>query len=120
MLGKTFQAHRVVWLHLYGVWPVEQLDHIDRNRKNNAPSNLREASNIQNSRNRSTHRNNTTGAAGIWWHKPTAKWRASIRHEGKRIHLGLFEEKADAVAARKLAESRYYGEFAACRASCST
>jgi hypothetical protein len=39
---KLYLSHRVAWLYVYGVWPSNQLDHIDGNKANNAILNLRE------------------------------------------------------------------------------
>lgn len=41
--GKRYKtlSHRYAWYYIYGYWPKE-IDHIDRDRSNNAISNLRE------------------------------------------------------------------------------
>lgn len=50
--GRTHFAHRVAWLHYYGAAPGgDLLDHIDRDRTNNAIANLREATFKENRRN---------------------------------------------------------------------
>lgn len=47
---KAFYEHRVVWALLHGEWPNGFIDHIDGNRSNNKPSNLRVVSYRGNSR----------------------------------------------------------------------
>lgn len=41
-------SHRAVWFLVNGVWPEDELDHIDKVRDNNLLSNLRECSRAQN------------------------------------------------------------------------
>ena len=36
---------------------------------------------------------------GVRWHKATQKWEAYIRVAGRKLHLGLFVEEADAADA---------------------
>lgn len=47
---------------------------------------------------------NKSGATGIIWRKDNKKWRAYITVNRKRINLGSFESKEDAVNARQEAE----------------
>lgn len=110
---KTYRAHRLAWLYVHGVWPSDQVDHINRDRTDNRIENLREASNTENQRNASKPYTNTSGHVGVAWHKYTQKWRAYIRHDGKNLHLGLFTELEDAVAARKAGELKYWGAIRA-------
>jgi hypothetical protein len=44
---------------------------------------------------------------GVAWHKATGKWRAHIVVAQRHIHLGMFADMADAIAARKGAEITY-------------
>ena len=54
----------------------------------------------------SNHRTaNTTGYTGVARYKETDKWLASIRISKKRKHLGIFDTKAKAYAAYKIARS---------------
>ena len=37
----NYQAHRLAWVHVYGVWPEKELDHSNRLRSDNSINNLR-------------------------------------------------------------------------------
>lgn len=60
---------------------------------------------------RSVNKNNTSGYRGISYHKETGKWRAYINFRRKQYNLGLYENLDDAIAARREAEERIYGNF---------
>lgn len=49
---------------------------------------------------------NTSGVKGVYWHKTEKKWRAFIGVDGKRIQLGDYKEKEDAIRARKEYEDK--------------
>lgn len=87
------------------------LDHINRNRLDNRKSNLRYATSQENARNKSIQKNNTSNIPGVSWRKDRNKWRSYITVDSKQISLGLYENKKDAIAARKAAEEKYFGEF---------
>lgn len=55
--------------------------------------------------------NNTSGVTGVHWDKLNKKWKAQIGYNYKRIQLGSFDNFEDAVAARKQAEEKYFGEY---------
>lgn len=55
--------------------------------------------------------NNKSGKSGVHWHKVTSKWAAQIGLENESIHLGVFENLEDAIAAREEAELKYYGRI---------
>lgn len=108
--SRKYQAHRLAWLYVYGEWPEDQLDHINRNRSDNRIANLREVTNKQNHQNRSKPSNNTSGHPGVSWYKQNSKWVAHIMHNYKLIHLGYFTDVEEAVAARKAAEKLYWAD----------
>ena len=111
--SRPFQAHRLAWLYVYGEWPEDQLDHINRNRSDNRISNLREVTNKQNHQNASKRSDNTSGHPGVSWYKQRSEWRAQITHNYKHIHLGYFNTIEEAVAARKAGELKYWGHHRA-------
>lgn len=111
--SRLYQAHRLAWLYVYGEWPEDQIDHINRNRSDNRIANLRDVSHKQNGQNAGKYSHNTSGHTGVSWHKQSSKWRATIKHNQKKIHLGYFENLEDAVAARKAGELKYWGHHRA-------
>lgn len=109
--GRQFHAHRLAWMHYYGVLPKHEIDHINGIRTDNRIANLREASDLQNGANRGLNKNNTSGIRGVHWDKYAGKWRADIKFCGKKRNLGNYDCLIDAVAARIKAESEFFGEF---------
>ena len=108
--SRKYRAHRLAWLHVYGEWPTDQIDHINRNRSDNRIANLREVTNKQNLQNTGKRSNNTSGHPGVRWHKRASKWRACIKHDYKHIHLGYFSILEEAISARKAAEKLYWAD----------
>lgn len=104
---QDIRAHRLAWKYMTGDWPKGEIDHIDGNTRNNKWANLRDVSKAENQKNQKTASNNTSGALGVAWHKQRQKWCAVIISDNRRYWLGLFDEKADAIAARKAAEQRF-------------
>ena len=103
--GKEYGAHRLAWLLEYGKFPLYEIDHKDRNRSNNAISNLREVTSSENNLNRKIFKNNTSGCKGVSF--TSNRWRASISINGEKINLGRFVKYSEAVDARKNAEILY-------------
>jgi HNH endonuclease len=109
---KFLKLHRVIWLMQTGNWPVHHIDHINRNRSDNRWCNLREATPLQNSRNRSLSRRNKSGHVGVCWDRRLEKWEANIGVGSRTLKIGCFEVIQDAISARCEAEKHYFGEFA--------
>jgi hypothetical protein len=57
----------------------------------------------------STRKSNTSGVTGVLFHLRSGKWAAVLTVKKKRMHLGLFEYKEDAIRARKEAERKFLG-----------
>ena len=55
--------------------------------------------------------NNTSGVEGVYWSSDTKRWKANILLNGRRLHLGCFKEKEDAIATRKKAEEKSFEEI---------
>lgn len=97
---KMVFAHRIVWLLTYGEWPQGEIDHVNGQRNDNRPENLRVVSRKENMQNqRCAHKTNRTGALGVRKTSNSSqdRWYASIRADGRTHYLGV----VDSVEAAK-------------------
>lgn len=101
-----YKAHRLAWLYVHGVWPAKNLDHINRIKDDNRLCNLRDVSQSVNMHNTSETKKSKSGVKGVVWKADKRKWKAQIRVAYKTIHLGYFDEKVNAIEARKNAAVR--------------
>lgn len=106
--GATYLAHRLAFLHVTGEWPTHEIDHINRDSKDNRWANLRPANRAENMQNQGVARDSKTGVKGVTWHTAGKKWCANIRHQGKLHYLGLFDDVAGAAAAYAAAAAAYH------------
>jgi hypothetical protein len=104
-----YYAHRIAWKLHYGMEP-EYIDHINGNRTDNSIANLREATHAQNLYNMPRYSSNTSGYKGVY--KRGIKWGAQINVDRRRIYLGTFASRADAIRAVQSARATLHGEFA--------
>ena len=121
---KSLYATRGVWLNgsctarwLHRVIlqvsnPKVKVDHKNRNGLDCRRSNLRAATNSQNTSNTKLYSNSTSGLKGVAWNKQSKKWVAYIYADYKRIHLGYFTDKHEAAKIRDLAAKQYHKQFA--------
>ena len=105
-VGKDqIYAHRICWAMYHGTDIPDgmQVDHINGIRDDNRISNLRIVTQTQNSRNMRKRDNNRSGVTGVKELK-NKKWEARIMVSYQTYVLGSFEDKFDAICARKSAE----------------
>jgi len=88
------------------------IDHIDGDALNNQKSNLRVCSHSQNAANIYGKSRSKSGFFGVYWHKGRGKWRASITHDYKQIHIGYFITAERAAVERDIVAVELFGEFA--------
>lgn len=105
--GNLYLSHRLAWLYVYGVWPSGDIDHINHVRHDNRWCNLREVTRKENCKNRAISKNNNTGVSGVSWSKRQNKWQVTTCVNRKRIHLGYFLDKFEAICCRKSANNKY-------------
>jgi len=93
--GIQLSAHRIAWFLHYGVVPLKQIDHINGNRSDNRIENLREVSARMNACNRPHHRQGRI--PGYTWDKSRKKYMSRAWVNGKKIFLGRFDTKEEAI-----------------------
>lgn len=77
---------------------------------NYGPDNCKWGTKTEQSRNtRSLYATNTSGARGVHWDNRRSKWIATIKVNGKKIQIGEFKDKQDAIAARTEGEKKIWG-----------
>jgi hypothetical protein len=93
--GRDYYMHRLAWFFVRGSWPEHNIDHINGVRTDNRIANLRDVPqslNMQNVRKPKAY--SSTGILGV--SRFRSGYRAEIRIDGKKKHLGVFDtpEKA--------------------------
>ena len=103
--GRLHLRHRLIWLAVHGVMPVE-VDHERGVAAGDGIGNLHEVTQAENVKNLAKQRRNKSGCTGVD-QLSTGKWRAVIRSNNQQHHLGHFDTRDEAIAARKAAERQH-------------
>ena len=111
-IKKHIKFHRLV-MNAPEDLDVDHIVHPPRkaNKYDNRKSNLRIATNQENTFNHHLSIANTSGVTGVTWSKSHNKWQAYIGHNMKHIHLGYFDDFEEAVKVRKEAEKKYFKDW---------
>lgn len=88
------------------------VDHINRNRADNRKVNLRCCSKFENNLNRGRRSTNMSGVIGVHYDSKRDKWIANITYDKRRIFIGRFISKDEAVRARLRKEAELFKSFA--------
>jgi len=110
--GKSYYAHRLAWMYVYGCFPKEAIDHVNCDKDDNRIENLREATPRQNNGNMPLRKDNTSGYKGVYWNKQRRAWQVTIHYKGKSKYLGLFADIDAARGAYLEAARDRFGSFA--------
>ena len=106
-INKQYILSRVIYKAHNPDWDItdgsdtNNIDHINNNSLDNRIENLRILTHQQNQFNR-------TNPKGYNWHKNTNKWRAHINFNNKKIHIGYYDNEADAAQAYLTAKEKYH------------
>lgn len=106
--GKVVLMHRLI----LGCDESLEVDHRDGNGLNNRRTNLRPCTHQQNIANRRKLAPATSAFKGVFWETRRGAWCANIRVQGRKKHLGYFEEETEAARAYDVAAKQGFGEFA--------
>lgn len=108
MLTLRDKYRKVFYLyaHQFAYWiihneTVQLIDHIDRNKTNNIGYNLRSVTKSQNAM-------NMKNVSGVYFCKRSSKWIAHIMVNYKKIHLGTFLNKDEALNCYKLNKETHH------------
>lgn len=111
--GKSYKAHRLAWLFIYGYLPKNDTDHRDHDRSNNRINNLRDVTRSENQENQIKARTNnvSTRLLGVYFRDDYSinKYVAKIRISGKLTPLGCFSTAESAHAAYVAAKRIHHG-----------
>lgn len=109
--GVQYMAHIIVFFLHEGKWPTEMIDHINGNRGDNRPENLREATASENSCNSKTSSRNSSGVKGVSWNTRKGKWKVRVTKAGKCHFGGWFDCLEDATAKANSMRESLHGDF---------
>lgn len=106
----TWNSDFVNFLNDMGLAPSEHysIDRIDVN-GDYEPANCKWSTEHEQSINRRTFKNNSTGQTGVIKNR-NGKFEARINVNNKRIQLGVFSKIEEAIRVRKEAEQKYWGK----------
>lgn len=107
LFNNRIRTHRVVWAMANGSWPEHTIDHIDGDRSNNRPSNLRDVIHADNIQNQNKPLPNSKSKIRGVHQVPSGKWVAQLRAYNKRFHLGTFDTIEEAEIAYNAGRIKY-------------
>lgn len=128
-LGKSLQIYRVIYClyHKKDLNGETVIDHIDRDKSNNHPLNLREVTGSDNNRNLDLSQRNKTGISGVYWENDlslcrvtwyedscTKQKRLSLNPKkifpNKNLEQSIIDVEKIAKEVRQIAEHLFYGK----------
>lgn len=110
-MNKVHKAHRLIFMLHHGYVPPE-IDHINNDRADNRIENLRAATRSENQCNRHTLSSNTSGYAGVSWHKKSKAWVVRVMKNGKTVVNQYFKDLELAGLFATEARNLYHGTYA--------
>lgn len=94
--SKFFAAHRGIFHAVHGYLP-DCIDHIDENRRNNAPANLQPLTVAQNVRKGQQKFKQSKLPPGVMFDKTTNMYRVQVRFNTELVNCGRYTDLENAV-----------------------
>lgn len=109
--NKRYLVHRILWIIRNGEIPNSlQVDHMNGNKKDNSPDNLRLCTHSQNIMNQKVRSDNSSGVKGLHYNISDKLWECYVESNRKRCRK-KFKEKDDAMNWLKENRLKLHGEF---------
>jgi hypothetical protein len=110
---NKYLTHRLAWFYVHGVWPKDQIDHINGNKTDNKIANLRCADSSENQSNTAPRKaKKSKWPKGVSFYPDRGLWRSGIKKNGKSYFLGHYDCPAAAHLAYVIAADEHHGDFA--------
>jgi hypothetical protein len=109
--GVQVSLHNVVWLLFNDELP-EAIDHVNGDKYDNRPENLRAADKQRNEANTGPRRNNKTGFKGVRLHSQNGIYTAQVNVGKTQIYLSSEKTPEDAAMVYNWAAYEWYGPYA--------
>lgn len=97
--GHRVMAHRLLWLYVHGVDPVENISAKNGDYTDLRLENYEIQTTTQTSLRNQMRSTNKSGMRGVIWDKQKKKWRAEITRDYRKVFLGRFNTKEEAEKA---------------------
>ena len=114
-------GHRIKYVHrLVATYFLEntdpenktKVDHINRDKLDNKVTNLRYATEHENSLNKGkTQKTTSSRYKGVYLCKKSNKWRSMIQYNRKKYYLGTYTDEEDAARAYNEKATEFFKEF---------
>jgi hypothetical protein len=108
--GRRTSAHRAAWFSMHGEWPSE-IDHVNRDQRDNRSCNLRRSTRQQNNFNRSKFSTNKSGEKGVLFDRANNRWQVRVFARPIKFYANA-TSKISAILAARLVRRELHGEFA--------
>lgn len=110
--GKSYPAHRLVFLYMEGFLPNTDVDHKNMIRSDNRYENLRVSNRRLNMLNVKRHQDSASEHKNVYFRKDTNKYSVRLTVNGEYKTFGCFDDLEMAISVAREARRIYHGEYA--------